>query len=390
MFDLGRFRLHIYTYRFLYEAMPIYVFYALIFAETGLSSAQISSLFFIWGLTAIIAELPTGIIADKYSRKYSLILGGVLRAAAFGIWLASPTYLGFMIGFIVWAIGGAFQSGAFEAYLYDQLKSRGKSAAYGALYARCEGLTLVGMVVAYISAIMIGQSNITLLLSISIFISLLCSFLAFRFPKEPITKDDNDHVSSRVVRTALGHVRRSPRLRRHVLTLVILGSILGAIEEFIPLYYKAVGLESTLNATVMTAGIATSALLALALKSLHQVGTWKLLVGLGGVAGLVIIGSLLPTPLAVIAMFIFMRALIVSEIAFSASFQDEISSQVRATTGSLVGLGDELVGTLLIAGYGLVTLVGGDIGAIQAFMILTILASTYLALFWRKPIAAKV
>lgn len=382
---LKGFTLLIYIYRFLSEAMPIYVFYALIFADSGgLSTAQISSLFFIWGLVAVISEVPTGVIADKYSRKYSLVLANLLRGIAFIIWMLSPDYAGFAAGFVLWAIGGAFQSGSFEAYLYDHLKSIGKTKQYGNIYSRSEGLTLAGMVFAYLLATLIGQDNTSLLYALSITITFICGILALLLPKERIHSEDEEQLSSGHIRTAIGHVQRSPRLLRFVVTISFFGAAMGAIEEFVPLYYKEIGLSSNTIAIVLTISLAASALLTLLLRRAHEAAStrWVALVGISAVA--VIAGSVLPTLYAVITFFVFMRILIAAEIAYSASLQHEVSSNVRATTGSLIGLADEIGGLLLISIYGLASAVGENVFAVQIYMLISFVGSMLLLLLWKK------
>ena len=51
------------------ELVPYYPLYALLFLDTGLSEAQISVLFALWSITAFVAEVPTGALADRWSRR---------------------------------------------------------------------------------------------------------------------------------------------------------------------------------------------------------------------------------------------------------------------------------------------------------------------------------
>ena len=60
------------------ELVPYYPLYALLFLDTGLSEAQISVLFALWSITAFVAEVPTGALADRWSRRGSLMLAGFL------------------------------------------------------------------------------------------------------------------------------------------------------------------------------------------------------------------------------------------------------------------------------------------------------------------------
>src|SRR5919112_593803 len=103
------------------ELVPYYPLYALLFLDTGLSDAQVSALFAVWSITAVVAEVPTGVLADRWSRRGAVALAGVLEAVGFAVWTAAPQAWAFALGFVVWGVGGALMSGASEALVYDAL-----------------------------------------------------------------------------------------------------------------------------------------------------------------------------------------------------------------------------------------------------------------------------
>ena len=63
------------------EIIPIYPLYAIMFGEHGVSSFFLSVLFVIWCLTCIVVEVPSGALADRFSRKW-LIVASPLRLPA--------------------------------------------------------------------------------------------------------------------------------------------------------------------------------------------------------------------------------------------------------------------------------------------------------------------
>ena len=93
------------------------------FAEKGLSDGQISALFLIWSAVGIIAEVPTGAIADRFSRRGALAAGSVPAGLGYALWILLPGFPGYAAGFVLWGLGGALASGSLEALLYDGLKS---------------------------------------------------------------------------------------------------------------------------------------------------------------------------------------------------------------------------------------------------------------------------
>ncbi|MFI9507700.1 MFS transporter [Nocardia sp. NPDC052566] len=134
------------------DLIPLYALYSLLFAEHGLGTGQITSLFAIWSATAFLLEVPSGAWADTVSRRALLILSGILLTAGFALWTLVPTYLGFAAGFILWGTSGALVSGTFEALLYDELTARGEASAYprilGYTRAASESAVVLGIVAA--------------------------------------------------------------------------------------------------------------------------------------------------------------------------------------------------------------------------------------------------
>ncbi|WP_324195293.1 MFS transporter [Nocardia abscessus] len=131
------------------ELIPLYALYALLFADHGMSTGQISLLFAIWSTTAFLLEVPSGAWADTVSRRGLLVLSGVLLTAGFSLWTAAPSFAGFAAGFVLWGTSGALASGTFEALLYDDLAARGESGSY----SRILGYTRAGAEAAVVVAI---------------------------------------------------------------------------------------------------------------------------------------------------------------------------------------------------------------------------------------------
>lgn len=94
------------------DTVPLHPLYALLFADTGLSETQISALFVVWAGIAIAAEVPSGVLADRFSRRGCLVAAGLFQAAGFAVWAVLPQFAGFAVGFVLWGLGGALVSGA--------------------------------------------------------------------------------------------------------------------------------------------------------------------------------------------------------------------------------------------------------------------------------------
>lgn len=72
-------------------------------------------------LTILVAEAPTGVLADLYGRKRSVVASFAVMGAAIGLMATSPAFASMMVWQAVWAAGWTMQSGAATAWVTDEL-----------------------------------------------------------------------------------------------------------------------------------------------------------------------------------------------------------------------------------------------------------------------------
>ena len=79
--------------------------------------------------TAFLFEVPTGIVADVYSRRLSIIIGYVMIGIGFLVEGFFPFFATVLLAQVIWGIGYSFTSGATEAWISDEI---GEAKAGGA------------------------------------------------------------------------------------------------------------------------------------------------------------------------------------------------------------------------------------------------------------------
>lgn len=137
-------------------SIPVIV---LFFKENGLSMKEILLLQAIFSVAVILLEVPTGHFADRFSRKISILIGGVLATIGYALYASSYTFLGFLSAEIILGVGLCFVSGADSAMLYETLLERGEESEYkkvegknGSIGMISEGVTsIVGGLLALVS-----------------------------------------------------------------------------------------------------------------------------------------------------------------------------------------------------------------------------------------------
>lgn len=72
-------------------------------------------------LTVFIFEIPTGIVADVYSRRLSVIIGTIVTGVSFVMIGLVDTFVLIALWLSIWGIGATFLSGAREAWIVDEV-----------------------------------------------------------------------------------------------------------------------------------------------------------------------------------------------------------------------------------------------------------------------------
>ncbi len=98
----------------------------------------------------LIAEVPSGALADKFGRDRMIRLGQILAGSGLLIQAAGSSFMPFFVGQAVMMIGVAFVSGADEALFFDRLKFERTSQNWRKLVTRGSQANLVATLLATI------------------------------------------------------------------------------------------------------------------------------------------------------------------------------------------------------------------------------------------------
>ena len=71
-------------------------------------------------VSAFVFEVPTGLVADRYSRKWSVIIGYFVIGASFILAALVPVFWAIALGSFLFGIGWTFVSGAHQAWIADE------------------------------------------------------------------------------------------------------------------------------------------------------------------------------------------------------------------------------------------------------------------------------
>jgi DHA3 family tetracycline resistance protein-like MFS transporter len=81
-------------------------------------------------VSALAFEVPTGVVADTVSRRLSVLIGEAVIGVGFLLWGAVPLFIPILVAQVLWGLGATFVSGAWQAWIADELQGEGVGRAY--------------------------------------------------------------------------------------------------------------------------------------------------------------------------------------------------------------------------------------------------------------------
>lgn len=113
--------------------------------EKHVSAPLVALMLGLGDLALLVLEVPTGVIADRYGHRFSLILGSLAQAVGTALfWLGDGVWaLG--LSCVIIALGDALRSGPDEALLNRSCASLGRVGDFQAIVARSNALALVAL-----------------------------------------------------------------------------------------------------------------------------------------------------------------------------------------------------------------------------------------------------
>lgn len=207
---------------YLFIKIAASVFFPMIFVASslyqvtvaGLTPLQLVLVGTALEVSAFLFEVPTGVVADVYSRRLSIIIGYFLMGAGFLVEGFFPAFLPIILAQVIWGLGYAFTSGASEAWISDEIGEENanrlflRATRFG-LYASLLGIGLAPFIGAQNAAMPIRWGGLGI-----IFIGIVLSLTMPETGFEPTPKEDRDNWQQMVhtFKEGIAAVRARPRL----------------------------------------------------------------------------------------------------------------------------------------------------------------------------------
>jgi MFS family permease len=150
----------------------------------GLTFTEIMLLQSISSVSIFFFEVPTGAVADKLGRKYSILIGALLWALGLLFYDVGKSFIIFALSEIVFSLGSSFKSGADSALIYDSLKMLKREKEYQKVEGKARSFSLYAQAIGSVLSSFLYEKNVNLPMIVSI-IFMVVTIAATLMFKEP-------------------------------------------------------------------------------------------------------------------------------------------------------------------------------------------------------------
>jgi DHA3 family tetracycline resistance protein-like MFS transporter len=347
-------------------------------------------------LSVFLFEIPTGVVADVFSRRLSIIIGYFLIGLGFILEGSVPLFWSIMIAQVLWGVGYTFTSGATQAWISDEI---GEAAANRA-FLRSEQLGQAAALLGIAAGMVIGSLRINLPIQLGGFaLILLALFLVLRMPEtgfKPAPQADRNTWQK------MGHTfvegLKTMKRRPALITILTIGLFFGLYSEgFDRLWTKHI-LETFAFPTIgnfqpvvwigLMRGVGMLLSIGAAEVAIRRVDTHNHSAVARALFGITtaLIGSLLTFAMAgrlalvLVAYWVIYVTRSVINPLYTAWVNQRLDSSVRAT---VISMSSQVDAIGQVAGGPVVGLVGNTVSVTAAITLSGLLLTPVLPLFAR-------
>ena len=382
-------RFHIIGFlRGLYFYLPLFTVF-LVGHNVGMEMVIFSQFFY--SFVQFIAEVPTGVLADKFGQRASIIIGYAIEALGIATVVMMPNALGACLCYGIGGLAAAFLSGSEEALLFESAKK--EKTEFGSAYGKFLSNATIGMIVATaLGGLAYAQWGVAIapaLLWATSAALVTCAILSFGFPDFRTARDIEKAKGSgmwKSVKKGYDTIKNEDFLRN--MTVVMLLIVPG--EYFLyniyqPLFERAM-VQPIWFGLAISLGLALNAIIVRFISFFEKrltLPTMILLVSLFIGTGYLLL-SITQSPVIAVAAVIGMLGFVeVHRPIISDYLNERIASNQRTTVLSLLSFTNRIASACLrialaltvagygVAGSGIVHAVYLIVGAIISFWLLT-------------------
>lgn len=340
-----------------FQSIPLWYATEKIFMlSIGFTTATVGVMLAVMSVAILATETPSGILADRWSRKGVLMLGSLalLISACIGLFsFNEPTYI---LSTMFWGIFAAFSSGTYDAVIYDTtIEEYGDSKHFEKYLGRLKAVEGLTFVIGALSGAFIASSfDLRDPYLISIPLIAAAFFFLWKFNEPQIHKAEVAEPVFKHIRQTFAVVLKNPVLLPVVVATVGFTVLAEFIFEFSQLWFIAVSapiaLYGVFNAAIFSSWT-TGGLLATHLKSRRAV----IILMIVTILMVILLIASRHYVFVLIAQIVIAVCLIAVGVILAKKMHDELPSRLRAGSSSVISTVARIIiipGSLIVSGIG--------------------------------------
>ncbi|MCP5105486.1 MAG: MFS transporter [bacterium] len=224
-------------------------FLILFFLEMGINYVEIGTLIAIREITTNILELPTGMIADSFGRRKSMVFSFLSYIASFLAFTFLPGFYFYILAMVLFSCGEAFRTGTHKAMILAYLEMKDIKHLKVHYYGHTRGASQLGSALSSLLAmgLVFFQGSYRWIFLAAVVPYIMELFLMLSYPRE--LDGDTVHINRGISKKAgvrltavtkdfLSLLKRRPVLTRLLSSAVFSGLFKGIKDYLQPLIKK--------------------------------------------------------------------------------------------------------------------------------------------------------
>jgi MFS family permease len=215
--------------------------FAIFMIFIGLSLSEISIIISAYLIFSSIGQIPSGIFADRYGYKTSLVIGSIFFLIGTIFFAIAQNFTHFAIGYSLMGFGSAMKQGADHALLFEGLKADGEESKFKKIAGKIDLFTSIFWVVTSVLGGLLYTINERLPFYAEVVVVAICLVIII-FAKEPERVFEKSTVISQI-KNSLKQAFKTPKFSKIFIFSAIIGSIALTTFQYLQPLYKSIGIS---------------------------------------------------------------------------------------------------------------------------------------------------
>lgn len=327
----------------------------------------------------IFLEVPTGVVADRISRKFSISLGYLLTSLPLAFFPIVNSFYIFAILLAIKAVGKALVSGADTSLLYDTLIEMGKTKEYKKIITRSKAyITGVFALCILIGGLLSNYGYLNWTFYLPVFFHLIAAYAAHLMVEPEVSKNaqklQTKNYLTHAFKSAKYVIKDFNLIKLSIVYSILMGAIVN-LKWFYPPIFEYIGFNLASTGMVIAfLYFARSMLNFIGIKLLNQDAylntlRWSIFSSVS----LLIILLIFNVYGVVVGLLLFVLGMELSLNSIEELIHSRLETSTRASAMSFINLLTSVFATIIITIWGFFLGNGGVIySIISLFMIFVI------------------